>query len=213
MLPAADGSSGQVLKTDGSGNLSFVDQSSGTVDTTGTPADSQVAVFTDADTIEGDSNFAWNGTKLTVAGQMAADSVLIDEVGISSAGDFGAGSRVLNRIGTDTAVTVGDVYYLGATWAQADADAVSTASGLIGVAVASQTNNGVLVSGAVKVADNTGFSSSAEGTVLYLDTTAGHVTATAPSATGDVVRVVGYVLDGSNGIIYFDPSRDWIELS
>ena len=61
--------------------------------------------------------------------------------------------------------------------------------------------------------DNTGFSSSTEGTVLYLDTTAGHVTATAPSATGDVVRVVGYVLDGSNGIIYFDPSRDWIELS
>ena len=139
--------------------------------------------------------------------------VVIDEVGISSAGDFGAGSRVLNRIGTDTSVTVGDVYYLGASWAQADADAVSTASGLIGVAVASSTNDGVLVSGAVKVADNTGFSSSTEGTVLYLDTTAGHVTATAPSATGDVVRVVGYVLSGSSGIIYFDPSKDWIELS
>jgi hypothetical protein len=164
VLPASDGSANQVLKTDGSGNLSFT--SVGTVDTTGTPTDNQVAVFTDANTIEGDANFAWSGTKLTVAGQMAADSVVVNKTGITSVGDFGSGSRVLNRIGTDTAVTVGDVYYLGGAWAQADADAVSTASGLIGVAVASQTHDGVLVSGAVKVADNTGFSSSDEGTVL-----------------------------------------------
>jgi len=213
VLPAADGSPNQVLKTDGSGNLSFVDQS-GTVDTTGTPADNQLSVFTDADTIEGDANLTWNGVRLAVVGDLAADSVIVDELSLSSAGDFGAGSRILSRIGTNTlGVTVGDVYYLSGTWAQADADAVSTASGLLGVTVDSETNNGVLASGVVKVADNTGFSSSTEGTVLYLDTTAGHVTATAPSATGDVVRVVGYVLDGTNGIIYFDPSKDWIELS
>ncbi len=119
----------------------------------------------------------------------------------------------MSRIGSNTTVTAGDVYYLGATWVATDADEVAKASGLIGVAVDTSTNNGVLVSGVVKMADNTGFSSSTEGTVLYLDTTAGHVTATAPSASGDVVRVVGYVLDGSSGIIYFDPSRDWIELS
>lgn len=214
VLPAADGSANQVLKTDGSGNLSFVDQASGTVDTTGTPADNQLSVFTDADTIEGDSNLTWNGSRLAVVGELAADSVIIDENGLSSAGDFGAGSRILSRIGTNTTgATVGDVYYLSGTWAQADADAVSTASGLLGVTTDASTDNGVLVSGVVKVADNTGFSSSTEGTVLYLDTTAGHVTATAPSATGDVVRVVGYVLDGTNGIIYFDPSKDWIELS
>jgi len=214
VLPSADGSADQVLKTDGSGNLSFVDQPTGTVDTTGTPADNQLSVFTDADTIEGDANLTWNGSRLAVVGELAADSVIIDENGLSSAGDFGAGSRILSRIGTNTTgVTVGDVYYLSGTWAQADADAVSTASGLLGVTTDTSTNNGVLVSGVVKVADNTGFSSSTEGTVLYLDTTAGHVTATAPSATGDVVRVVGYVLSGTDGIIYFDPSKDWIELS
>jgi hypothetical protein len=183
------------------------------LDASGTPANNQLAVWVDADTLEGDTSLTWTGTKLSVGGELATDAILVDEADISSAGDFGAGSRLLSRIGANTSVTVGDVYYLGSTWAQADADAVSTASGLIGVAVYSSTNNGVLVSGAVKVADNTGFSSSTEGTVLYLDTTAGHVTATAPSATGDVVRVVGYVLDGSNGIIYFDPSKDWIELS
>lgn len=36
----------------------------GTVDTTGTPANNQIAIFTDANTIEGDSNFTWDGTNL-----------------------------------------------------------------------------------------------------------------------------------------------------
>ena len=62
------------------------------------------------------------------------------------------------------------------------------------------------------------FQSAGSGAILYLDTTAGHVTATAPTGSGDVVRVVGYVVDpgtvaGNDGVIYFDPSRDWIELS
>ena len=39
---------------------------SGFVDTTGTPADNQIAVFTDANTIEGDGNLTYNGTSLQV---------------------------------------------------------------------------------------------------------------------------------------------------
>jgi len=53
-LPTSDGSANQVLKTDGSATLSFVDQSGG-VDTSGTPAANDFARFTDADTIEGRS--------------------------------------------------------------------------------------------------------------------------------------------------------------
>lgn len=215
VLPSADGSANQVLKTDGSGNLSFVDQATGTVDTTGTPANNQIAVFTDADTIEGDGNLTWSGTIFSVVGTAIVDRLNVDEGGISSAGQYGAGSRVLDRIGSNTlSITAGDLYYLGsASWAQADADAASTASGLLAIATSTASNNGMLVNGVVKVADNTGFSSANEGDVLYVSTTAGHVTTTAPTATGDIVRVVGYVLDSTNGIIYFDPSKDWIELS
>jgi predicted RecA/RadA family phage recombinase len=215
VLPAADGSANQVIKTDGSGNLSFVDQSTGTVDTSGTPANNQLAVFTDADTIEGDANLTWTGTLLTVVGTAVVDKINVDESSISSAGQYGAGSRVLDRIGSNTlSITAGDLYYLGsASWAQADADAASTASGLLAIATSTTSNNGMLVNGVVKVADNAGFSSASEGDVLYVSTTAGHVTTTAPTATGDIVRVVGYVLDPTNGIIYFDPSKDWIELS
>jgi predicted RecA/RadA family phage recombinase len=185
------------------------------LDASGTPANNQLAVWVDADTLEGDASLTWTGTLLTVVGTAVVDRINIDESSISSAGQYGAGSRVLDRIGSNTlSITAGDLYYLGsASWSQADADAASTASGLLAIATATTSNNGMLVSGVVKVADNAGFSSASEGDVLYVSTTAGHVTTTAPTATGDIVRVVGYVLDPTNGIIYFDPSKDWIELS
>jgi len=41
---------------------------SGGVDTSGTPADNQLAIFTDADTVEGDSNLTYDGTDLILAG-------------------------------------------------------------------------------------------------------------------------------------------------
>jgi hypothetical protein len=40
----------------------------GGVDTTGTPANNQLAIFTDADTVEGDSNLTYDGTDLILAG-------------------------------------------------------------------------------------------------------------------------------------------------
>ena len=122
---------------------------------------------------------------------------------------------MLDRIGSNTlSITAGDLYYLSSSsWAPADADSVSTASGLLAIATATASNNGMLVSGAVKVANNTGFSSASEGDVLYVSLTAGDVTSDVSTYTaGDVVRIVGYVLDATNGIIYFDPSKDWIEL-
>lgn len=185
------------------------------LDASGTPVNNQIAVFTDADTVEGDGNLTWSGTTFSVVGTAIIDRLNVDEGGISSAGQYGAGSRVLDRIGSNTlSITAGDLYCLGsASWAQADADAASTASGLLAIATSTASNNGMLVSGVVKVANNSGFSSASEGDVLYVSTTAGDVTSTAPTATGDIVRIVGYVLDPTNGIIYFDPSKDWIELS
>jgi len=43
-------------------------QAAGGVDTSGSPADNQIAVFTDGDTIEGDSTFTWDGVTLTTSG-------------------------------------------------------------------------------------------------------------------------------------------------
>ncbi len=52
-LPSSDGSANQVLKTNGSGTVSFADASG--VDTSGTPVAQEYARFTDSNTIEGRS--------------------------------------------------------------------------------------------------------------------------------------------------------------
>ena len=81
------------------------------------------------------------------------------------------------------------------------------------MAVGTTSTSGMVLSGVVRVHDSTGLSGASQGDVVYLDTAVGHVTKDAPTGSGDVVRVVGYVIDVTNKIIYFDPSRDWIELS
>lgn len=215
-VPSSPGGAGQVLTADGSGATSWQTPTtgSGTVDASGTPANNQLAVWVDADTIEGDANVTWDGANFRVTGRVFSDSVMVDEASISAAGEYGAGSRILDRIGSNTTTVAGDLYYLGSTWIQADADAVSTSSGLLAIATSTSSNNGMLSYGVVRVADNTGFSSASEGDVLYVGLTAGHVTSDVSSyTTGDVVRVVGYVIDATNRTIYFDPSKDWIELS
>ena len=51
------------------------------------------------------------------------------------------------------------------------------------------------------------------GDKLYLSTTEGQASSTAPSGTSDVVRVIGYCLDSSNGQIWFNPDNTFVEIS
>ena len=44
----------------------------------------------------------------------------------------------------------------------------------------------------------------------YLSVTPGGLSSTQPTATGDIVRVVGYAIAADE--IYFNPSQEWIEL-
>ena len=203
-------SDAQVLTYDSGAGLWQAQDATGGVDTSGTPANNQLAVFTDADTIEGDAGLTWDGNKLS------ADALDLEySTTLATAGDHSQGAKVTYNFGTTTfSMTRGDVYYFNGGWVQSDADAVSSASGLLAVATGTTSTVGMLLSGVVRVADNTGFSSASPGDVLYLDTNLGHVTSDVSTyTTGDVVRVVGYVINATNKIIYFDPSRDWIELS
>lgn len=49
------------------------------------------------------------------------------------------------------------------------------------------------------------------GGAIYVDTTAGALTQTAPSGAGDIVRVVGYAANAD--VIYFMPSGAWVEVT
>jgi hypothetical protein len=105
-----------------------------------------------------------------------------------------------------TALTAGTVYmWDGTQWNTANAGAVATADGLMGVATATATGPDVLVSGIIYMS-----ATGSVGDPLYLDTTTGALNATAPSASTEIVRVMGYKLDANR--VYFNPSNDWLEI-
>ena len=115
--------------------------------------------------------------------------------------------------GGTTSMTTGAIYHYKSdgTWELADADAASTCDGLLGVALgAASDTNGVLLRGMVTIDHDPG----AVGDVLYVSTTAGDCSATAPSSTGDIVRIIGYqVSHASNGNIWFNPDNTFVEIS
>jgi len=165
--------------------------------------------------LDGEANLTFDGTTLTVSGEVKADQIYVNArfPASPSNGHFTEGARIGRGFFTSGSITAGALYVLGASsWTLADADAASTGSGLLVVGTDAASAAEVVLEGCVKLGSNTGFSGASKGDVLYLSTTGGEVTTTAPSGTGDIVRVVGYVLNATNGQIYFNPDNTWIEL-
>ena len=107
---------------------------------------------------------------------------------------------------------VGQLYHYKSdgTWEKADANAVATCDGLLAIALgAASDTNGMLLRGMVTLDHDPG----AVGDVLFVKTTAGAVTSTAPSGNNDIVRVVGYCLHASNGAIWFNPDSTFVEVT
>jgi len=93
------------------------------------------------------------------------------------------------------------------TWSVSSASSVAGATGLL--AICSNLGNARLMNGLMYM--GAGAAPGSAGDVLYLSTSSGLLTATAPTGTGEIVRVVGYNVDGDR--IYFNPSADWIVLT
>jgi len=116
--------------------------------------------------------------------------------------------------GGTTSMTAGKLYYYNSSgnWALTDADAASTSTGLLGVALgAASDTDGMLLRGMVTV-NNIG-GTEAVGDILYVALASGDVTKTVPSGSGDIVRVVGYCLDATNGQIWFNPDGAFVEIA
>lgn len=116
---------------------------------------------------------------------------------------------IIAAFGTGT-LTAGNLYYLNSShaWVAADADAASSATGLLGIALGTSPSNGILLQGFARSSAYT----QSNGQILYVSTTAGGITNTAPSGSGDIVRIIGYMVNAIADVIYFNPSNDWIEL-
>jgi len=118
---------------------------------------------------------------------------------------------------TSIATVAGQIYHMqtNGSFGLADADAVSTSSTLLVVALSTNANLGLLLRGTVRLKTTPGAS---PGAPIYLSTTAGTAQAAAPTGTGDVVRVLGYQLTPNGeedqvNVCYFNPDNTWVELT
>ena len=80
---------------------------------------------------------------------------------------------------------------------------------MLGVALGTTAGAGLIVRG---YAQSATYYTGATGAILYLSTTGGEISSSAPGGASDIVRIVGYQIDGVNKIIYFNPSNDWVEI-
>jgi hypothetical protein len=162
-------------------------------------------------TLEGESNLTFDGNVLNVNGVVKST---FDPTGNTYLSADGTAFGDIVNFG-NTATTAGQIYYLNTsgTWTIAQADVFANAGGdLLAVALGSNsTTNGMLVRGFIRSSQ---FSVGNIGEPLFLSAgSAGVTVASAPSTTGNIVRVVGYVVGTStNRRVYFNPSQDWIEL-
>jgi len=108
----------------------------------------------------------------------------------------------------------GDVCYFAVAdnrWELADADSAAKAQGLLGICVLAAASDGdatnMLLIGTVR-ADNA-FPSFTVGAPVFLSTTDGDLTSTAPSGTGNIIRVVGQAWTANE--LWFCPSPDFFE--
>jgi hypothetical protein len=174
------------------------------------------------DDSEGKLTYATIGTNLT----MTADTLSASGGGGSanmsqsftaptSTGEFQDGARlVTDAYGTAPAATAGTLVSFGNTNVAAVGaqSASAAATGMLTVVTDAASADELLVEGVVKMSSNTGWSTAKKGAALYMSTTAGAVTTTAPSTAGEFVRVVGHVVDATNSTIYFKPDNTWLEL-
>jgi hypothetical protein len=90
----------------------------------------------------------------------------------------------------------------------ADADAEASASKML-VLIQDSINNGSDGT-AILLGVQNGFTSLTAGGICYVSTTAGDITQTAPSGSGDIVRIVGHAISTTE--IFFNPSVDYAEV-
>jgi hypothetical protein len=123
-----------------------------------------------------------------------------------------AGNGFTMNFGVSGTVALRDIVHMTGdnTIAVAQADSEANAKGLLAVALEGATapdNIDIVTFGRI-----TGFTGLTPGAVYYLDaSTAGAITTTPPSTTGQIVRVVGYAENATT--FHFRPSEDYGEVA
>jgi hypothetical protein len=118
-----------------------------------------------------------------------------------------------------TTLTVGQLCYLNSAgqWRQADADSLVESTSLLGICLLSASTLGstfMLLKGFVQTDYSLGTTA---GEPLYIEpasgTGIGYMNSTAPTAPGQIVRIIGHTYDSTgNTKIRFNPDNIWVQL-
>ena len=235
-------SNGQVLAgtvpSNGEVTLSWVDNGTGGGSIDGSGGTDRIAIWSDSDTLTSDSEITYTaGTHRITAGSLVASVVSgvantgyiqsqtlqSSEINVGIAttqatGSFGVGSRLLVKGGSfQGTLNAGRVmrYSQGQGTnpiTTADHTSEAGATTMLFCSTDAQNPQELLLEGSIKLASNQGWSTAAQGTPLYLGSSSGAVQPAPPSTQGYYSRIIGYVIDASNSIIYFCPDRSWVKI-
>ena len=114
------------------------------------------------------------------------------------------------RNGNDTTVR-GKMYcFKNGTWTIANADTKLDSNGLLAMALGTNSStHGMLLKGTFTLDYDPG----GIGNPLYVSTTDGTLSTTVPTTSGHIVRLVGYLLGGSHGNLWFNPDSTYVEVA
>ena len=124
----------------------------------------------------------------------------------------GTGTGEIVYFGTGSSLTAGSMYYYSSSggWVIANANSSSSSTGMLGIALGTTVSAGMLIRGFSKFS---AYSLTTTGGILFINTSNGLFTETAPSTTTNIVRIIGYCVDVTNKIIYFNPDATWVEIA
>jgi len=123
--------------------------------------------------------------------------------------ETGSGDMIRVTVDANT-IGIGGLLHLESdgNFGDADADAEATCSSMLVMAMESGTGVKKVLTRGFMRQDSWNWT---VGAPLYADTDAGDITETAPSGSGEIVRVIGYAM--SADIIFFDPDKTFIEVA
>ena len=162
-----------------------------------------------AQTISGNKTFSGN----TVVGTISPTEIAYRAT-ITSDHNFNGTTLSGDSLGTaqGTSVSQGHLVYLSTAgrWEKTDSDALATSFGMLAIQGGDDQTAQLVVNGLYNLGYDPGGS---RGDPLYISGTVGLITSTAPTGTGDIVRIVGYKMHATSGLIYFNPDQTWVELA